>query len=501
MQPVHRRAVGRIAAAVLAPCLLVAGGIAGAAPAAADDNPGQPGGATATLDGLKTYANAVINQPDGTKDTISAGLFEMTVDGGGTLKTYCIDIGRNTVDKARYGEVSWSESSLNDNEKAGHILWILQNSYPQVSDLDALAEAAGIRAGRLTPKTAAAGTQVAIWRFSDGADVVAKNAAAEKLADYLEGAAQDVAEPAASLSLSPEAVSGKAGERLGPVTVDTNAASVSIGAPEGAEGVRIVDADGNVVTTAADGGELYFDVPEGTEPGSASLSAQAATQVPIGRVFSSIGEVKSQTQILAGSTESTVTATATATWANEGPIPAVTAEKNCVAGGVDLTVTNEGDETFEFTVGGETHQVEPQGETTVTVPVGEDQQYAITVTGTNGFEATFEGVLDCETEGTSGGGSTGGGDDTTGGSTGGGDGTSGGSTGGEDDTTGGTTGGGEGETPQEESKTPVGDGDLAATGSSSNTPLMIGAAFGLILVGGAVTLFLRKRKSSGVTGA
>ncbi len=85
----------------------------------------------------------------------------------------------------------WSGTSLGTNKDAGRIRWILQNSYPQVNDLAALARRAGTSG--LTEQDAAAGTQVAIWRYSDGAKVDAVDPQAEKLADYLEKSARSVA--------------------------------------------------------------------------------------------------------------------------------------------------------------------------------------------------------------------------------------------------------------------------------------------------------------------
>ena len=67
---------------------------------------------------------------------------------------------------AKYQETAWSGTSLGTNKDAGKIRWILQNSYPQVNDLAALAAKAGVQGG-LTEQDAAAGTQVAIWRYSD----------------------------------------------------------------------------------------------------------------------------------------------------------------------------------------------------------------------------------------------------------------------------------------------------------------------------------------------
>lgn len=462
MFQVRRRSAARLAAAILASGLVAAGAIVGAGSAVADDATPTAGGATAVLGGLKTFDDAVIHEDGGDRE-VSAGLFEMSVDGGGTIQTYCIDINHHTQGNAAYKEVPWSASSLHDNPDAKKINWILQHSYPQVNDLAALAGAAG--SGTLTEQTAAAGTQVAIWRFSDGVDVDAGDPAAEKLADYLEKTAQDTEEPEASLSLSPTAVSGKAGEKLGPVTVHTNADTVSVGlTPSTPSGVKLVDKDGKEITTADDGSELYFDVPAGTE-GTAALSVSATTTVPVGRAFTAVDST-SQTQILAGSSDSTVTATATGTWAKKGAIPAVSAEVNCAKGGVDVTAANEGDEDFTFQLAGKEYTVAPGASRTITVPVNEDQPYSITITGPNDFEKTFEGVLDCETAATTASASPSSSPSTA-------------SVGGTSEVT--TTTG----------------GNLAETGASSATPIIAGVAIALVVVGGGAVVLLRKKKPGG----
>ncbi|MFI0259986.1 thioester domain-containing protein [Streptomyces sp. NPDC017056] len=465
MISVKRRGAARLAAAVLASGLVAAGAIATAGPAAADEAAPVHGGASATLGGLKTYDQAVLHA-NGHDQRIGAGLFEMTVEGGGTLQTYCIDISTPTQQQAKYQEVPWSASSLHNNEDAGKIRWILQNSYPQVNDLATLAKKAG--AGSLSEKTAAAGTQVAIWRFSDHAKVDALDPAAEKLADYLHKSAQSLTEPEASLKLDPPAVSGKSGTKLGPVTVHTNAGSVTVSPAAGTPaGVKVVGADGKPVTKAANGTKLFFDVPAGAKDGATSLTAQAATKVSVGRAFTgSVGRVKSQTMILAGSSESTATATATASWKKQGAAPAVTAEKNCSKDGVDVTATNKGDAPFKFQLSGKEHVIAPGKSETITVPVAEDQAYEITINGEGGFKKTFTGVLDCKTAGTG----TGTGKPTPQPSPASAGGTSSGSTGGN-------------------------GGDLAETGSSSATPVIAGVAVALVVVGGGAVFFLRKKKA------
>ncbi|MEU8732115.1 Cys-Gln thioester bond-forming surface protein [Streptomyces sp. PB17] len=458
------RGAARIAAGALASALAVAGVVTGAAPAAAQDGArdgarGQ-GGATATIGGLKTHGTAVIHGEDGDHQ-VPAGLFEMSVEGGGMLQTYCVDIQNPTQKDAKYQETPWSGTSLGTNKDAGRVRWILGNSYPQVNDLAALAKKAGVRGG-LTEEDAAAGTQVAIWRYSDDTDVEAVDPQAERLADYLEKNARELAEPAASLTLDPPAVSGRPGERLGPVTVHTNAGGATVTPPVDAAAkgaVRVVDKKGEPVTEVGDGTQIFFDVPEDAEAGTAQLSVQASTTVPVGRAFAS--ESRSQTQILAGSSESTVAATATATWAAEGAIPALSAEKNCAEGTLDITALNKGDAPFTFELLDTEYTIAPGETRTVPVPLPEDRAYDFTIRGPAGFEQRFTGVLDCRTQSATLA-------DTT-------------HTLGEPVPTTVVT------------PSPAPNPNLAETGSSNATPLIGGAAIGLVVIGGAVLLFIRRR--------
>ncbi|MGW7065997.1 Cys-Gln thioester bond-forming surface protein [Streptomyces sp. NPDC054855] len=441
----------------LATGALAAGAIATAGPAAAEEVPQHQGGAVATLGGLQTYDQAVIRE-NGTSQQVPAGLFEMSVDGGGTLQSYCVDIQNPTQKDAKYQETPWSGTSLGSNKDAGRIRWILQNSYPQVNDLAALAHKAGARA--LTEQEAAAGTQVAIWRYSDGAEVDAVDPQAEKLADYLYKNARGAAEPRASLTLDPPAVSGRAGERVGPVTVRTDADAVSVTPPADAatSGVKIIGKNGKPVTSAANGSQLFFDIPEDTPDGSAALTVQASTTIPVGRAFAS--ETRSQTQILAGSSESTVSATASATWAKKGAIPALSAEKNCAESGVDITASNKGDRPFTFRLMGLKHTIEAGTSRTVTIPLQEDQAYDFTIKGPNGYEKRFKGVLDCRTEASAIGNKAEPVSDPS---------------------------------PASAGGTSTGVGDLAETGGSSATPMIAGIAVLMVVLGAAAMFFLRKK--------
>ncbi|MFC9931739.1 Cys-Gln thioester bond-forming surface protein [Streptomyces sp. NPDC127190] len=438
--------------------LVAAGLLSGAGTAAADTTPQTEGGATATIDGLKTFGEAVIHA-DGGDQRVAAGLFEMSVDGGGTLQTYCVDLHNPTQRGAHYQETSWSGTSLGTNRNAGRVRWILQNSYPQVNDLAALARKAG--AGTLTEQDAAAGTQVAIWRYTDGAKVDAVDPQAEKLADYLEKGARNTGEPQPSLSLDPPAVSGRPGDVLGPVTVHTNASGVTVVPPADAatSGVRIIDKTGKVLTSAQDGSRLYFDIPQDAAGGTAQLTVQASTTVPVGRAFTS--DSRSQTQILAGSSESTVSATVTAAWAAKGAIPAVSAHKNCAKGALDILVSDKGDQPFTFQLMGVEHTIPAGATRTVTVPLQEDQAYDFTVTGPNGFSRRFTGVLDCKTQGA---------------------------------ITTQTTEIQNNPSPASVGGTMAPDTNLASTGGSALTPVIAGVAIGFVVIGGAVLVILRKRE-------
>ncbi|MEU7012258.1 Cys-Gln thioester bond-forming surface protein [Streptomyces sp. NPDC046385] len=467
MFSVRRRGVARLAAATLVSGLVAAGSIAIAGPAMADDGEHGTGGATATLGNLTVWDRVTVAGKD---QPVAAGLFQMDVKPGGSIQTYCIDFRTEALKDEEYKEVGWEASSLHNNKDAGKIRWILQNSYPQVNDLAALASKVGAKS--LTKKTAAAATQAAIWHFSDGLDAKPVDTEAQKLTDYLEKEAQNLEEPKASLSLSPSSVAGKVGERLGPITVSTNAEKAVVSLTPGAPaGVKIVDKDGKVVTDVSNGSQVFFDVPAGTADGSAELSVKADTTVPIGRAFVST-RVKSQTLILAGTSTSTVAAKATGTWAKKGAIPAVSAEKNCAKGGLDITASNEGDEDWTFDLKGVEYKIAPGESKTITVPVAEDEAYDFTVTGPNNFSKTFKGVLDCKTatpgpkpsetpSGTPSPSET----PATGGA----------------GTTGSTTGG----------------GDLAETGGSSATPMIAGVAAALVVVGGGAVFFLRRKKTAG----
>ncbi|MER5558088.1 thioester domain-containing protein [Streptomyces sp. NPDC002506] len=461
----RKRGALRLATATAVTGLVAAGAIAGAGTSFADDKPAaSSSGVHATLKSASVTVGAKIDVNNhGKKTAPVGGLFELKVDNAGVIQTYCIDLNHETVDNASYKEVTWAESSLaNKAEAAGKINWILDHSYPKVTP-DQLSKAIGGK--DLTKDTAAAATQAAIWHLSDDVEAVPQDAAAAELTTYLLAKAENKPEPKASLGFDKDAVSGRPGSQVGPLTVQTNAKKVALGiAPGAAAGVQLTDVNGKVITSAVNGTQVYFKVPKGTADGFAKVTASAQTTVPVGRAFVSDGEIQSQTFILASTSVVPVTAVATAKWADQGAAPAVSVKKDCVKGGLDVSVSNKGTKDFDVVVLGKKLTVPANSSQTVFVPVAEDAKYDFTIA-----DQHFSGVLDCKTAGT---------------------GTPTPSSKPSPASAGGTSTGG--------SSTGTNGGtNLAETGSSSSTPMIAGAAVVLVLLGGGAVFFLRKKKTAG----
>ncbi|WP_371499719.1 thioester domain-containing protein [Kitasatospora sp. NBC_00374] len=461
---------------MLASSLAVVGGTfaAGAAPAPAAD--GESGsGITATIQPTMLSGPVQVDA----NHKIDGGLFTLLTSDGKKIQTYCIDVdhGVDIKGNIKYQESDWSSSSLGapgKAEAAGKIRWILEHSYPKL-DLETVKKAAGIT-GDFEKEDAAAGTQAAIWRFSDNKTTATPlDAEAKKLTEYLSGAANTgMPEPKPSLDLDPSSVNGKSGSKLGPFKLNSSAESVKLSLTDDASGgkVKLLDKDGKAVTTLngpiAKDTQLFLDVPAGTAAGSAKVSATATTVVQTGRVFLSVGytpEKHSQSMILAGSEEVTVTKTAQATWTQaKGPQLSASAKIDCAKNGVQVTVTNGGDEDADVTVApGKTVKVGAGKTETVLVPVAEDASYSIKVTGPN-FTKEFTGILDCKVSS--------------------------------------TTGGTGGATPSASPSTPVGNGttggpSLATTGGGSGTGIIAGVAGALVLAGAGAVFALRRRGRHG----
>ncbi|MFC1438783.1 Cys-Gln thioester bond-forming surface protein [Streptacidiphilus sp. N1-10] len=460
---IPQRGAVRIGAALLATGAFAAGALTTATSAAADQN----GSAVATL-GNVLHGQSVHIPGEGQG---AAGTVALTEDGQ-DLEVYCIDLYHGTSAGVKYQETGWDQSVLSDNPDRGKIQWILQHSYPVLS-ASALAQEAGV--GSLSQDEAAAATQIAIWHFSDKTDATSNDATTTAVAGWLEQNATDVSEPAPSLALSPASVAGKSGDKLGPITVTTNAKSVGLKltAPSG---VQLVDGNGQAVTSAGNNDKLYVKVPAGTDAGTAQLSASATTSLPVGRAFKAL-RGDSQTMILAGTAPVQVNASAAAQWAPQGAVPAANATEDCKQGGVDVTVTNGGDQPWTAQVNGKSVTVAAGAGQSVFVPVKEGDTYSITVTGPNGFSKTFTGALKCRPTG-------------------------GGTASSSSTPSAGASASASGSTPASgaAAPSPSASGGLAETGASSSTPVIAGVGAALLVLGGGVVFFLRRQRGGAHAG-
>ncbi|PSK97498.1 TQXA domain-containing protein [Murinocardiopsis flavida] len=256
---------------------------------------------------------------------IGTSLFKLQLKDGSTLLTYCIDYETRIRSGADYVEDQWANyPGKGEFSAPGKVHWVLQNSYPTV-DVAALAAKSKVRG--LDQKSALAGTQAAIWHFSNGKKFSERgnNPKVIALYDYLVKNAQDLAseEPHASLAIDPTQAEGKAGETIGKFTVTTSGKDLDF-ALEAPEGVELVDVKtGKPATKVNNGDQLGVKVPEGTAPGKASLSADVESTVGAGRLFKGVkGQRETQTLITAQTKSTKVTAGAEVTWtAGEKPSP------------------------------------------------------------------------------------------------------------------------------------------------------------------------------------
>ena len=270
-----------------------------------------------------TRAQYVDNFESGPTVQLSGGSIGTTIfnldveDSDSVLKMYCIDFETSIRGGAWYLEDDWANyPGKGDFAEPGKVHWILQNSYPNVG-----AEELGAEVGieGLDSRDALGATQAAIWHFSND-EVLEERGNNEDLKEvyaYLVSNAEDLSqeEPEPSLRITPSEASGNAGEVVGEFLVETNAPDIEIdlNAPEG---VELVDIDsGEPVDTIGDGDTVGFSVPEGAEAGEASFSLTGSATARTGRLFKGESDEPTQTLVTAEDSPVSVSADASASWA------------------------------------------------------------------------------------------------------------------------------------------------------------------------------------------
>ena len=275
--------------------------------------------------------------------------------GSDTEGAYCINFHSAPVTKQpeAYTESSW-ESAQIPAENLGKIRWILIHSFPSVS-ADSLLSAAGatVPAGAKSihhkdvhaADIAYAGTQAAIWNFSDNLplkpfdDVNDKSkvekqdvyAAIQQVFDFLVKNAKVEAEVKPFLRIDPATASGEVGTKVGPFTVASSGGDIKLSATGG----NLVDKDGKPVTALKTGGQVWVT---GDTAGKVTINATGSGTVSIGRVFTTGG--REQRLILAGTLGGPLSATANATMTPKTPQLPVTGASvtGALGGGLVLLV-------------------------------------------------------------------------------------------------------------------------------------------------------------------
>ncbi|NUS73093.1 MAG: Cys-Gln thioester bond-forming surface protein [Corynebacteriales bacterium] len=280
--------------------------------------------------------------------TSETHLFGVKLETGEKIDTYCIDVETRAKKGADYIEDDWKNYPGEGNFKANpkKVAWILHNSYPVKTDLAALALTSG--AGTLSKEQAIAGTQLAIWHFSNGAKIADGNSApVTKLYNFLTGPANTgVEEPKPSLELNPATATGEAGKLVGPIEVKSSVDKVTVALKDAPAGAKLVDEAGvEIKGDVTNGTKLFIQTP--AEAGEATITAKAEAPVATGRLFRGTDPKNpTQTFIVAKGEKIKVNASAKASWTvtpvTPSPTPSETPAPSPSApgeGGKDLPVT------------------------------------------------------------------------------------------------------------------------------------------------------------------
>jgi TQXA domain-containing protein len=242
----------------------------------------------------------------GTQGSFGTGMPGIEVNGK-ILSTYCIEFGGQIdADNPDMVEAPWDAYAKPGSSfiaNSAKINWILHKSFP-VSTIEQLTTQLAENGVTLDPPQekddlvleAVAGTQAAIWHFSDNKDLNPDNPTQTARFDknvlaiynFLIGP-QNVGlgtQPSPALEINPKTLTGDIGKLIGPFTVATTADKVALKTKVPA-GVKITDKDGKELAAAAitDGSEVFFSVPADATPGEGNFELSATAPVAVGRVF------------------------------------------------------------------------------------------------------------------------------------------------------------------------------------------------------------------------
>jgi TQXA domain-containing protein/LPXTG-motif cell wall-anchored protein len=309
------------------PLATLAAAALGGAIAIALSGTASAGTAAAAASGTWSSSGGVFvnNGVDGKTNILVAHL-SLTINGQAEV-AYCIDFSHDLSSAAKtYDEKNWSDATYPTTDALAKIKWVLGHGYPSETAAQLLADS-----GSSLPTSDAkindvvyAGTQTAIWSFSDptlfklGAYDESKQGAQRFTADEYAAvtaiyhhlttdAKSESTDAPGSLTISPATATGVVGAKVGPFTVKSNVGDATIKVTGG----KAVDKNGKDVTTVADGGQFYV-VADAVGP--VTIAATAEGTVPTGRIFVAHDGAKShQELVLAGTAGVPLEAAAAAT--------------------------------------------------------------------------------------------------------------------------------------------------------------------------------------------
>ncbi|CAL9656727.1 hypothetical protein SUDANB95_06794 [Actinosynnema sp. ALI-1.44] len=341
-----RLTLKRVGAAVLGASLVLASASLPAYAGAVKVTPHKP----ANQEGLEVF----LKEKDGHPTDVRLIGLKISEDGKETTaRAYCVELPTLLQDGTPLEEVAWDKhpnAGTKFKENGAKINWILHNSFPVVDE-----EALSKKLGRtFSDREAIAGTQAAIWHFSDGANLDKDNPTkldhtdgdgksdedVVALYEYLLAEAEKnpiPQEPSPTLEIDPKVVKGKAdGVPFGPFKIKSTASLVVFTANL-PTGVTLTDEAGDPLDDApASQGlaaqttdtelEAWVKVEPGTAPGKADFAVKASAELRHGRLFvSSDKEQKTQSLIIAEPTKVEVKDKVTAEW-TEGTQPTTPSE-------------------------------------------------------------------------------------------------------------------------------------------------------------------------------
>ncbi|WP_017547243.1 thioester domain-containing protein [Nocardiopsis prasina] len=260
-------------------------------------------------------------------DEVDTALFSLRVADEDSVRAYALVVDEEVRPRTAYVESAWADRpewtvTPGDSAPAHRANWVVSNSYPNVP-LPVLGAVSGVLF--LEETHAIAATQAALWNVLDGVELDPDTNHPDVMTLYaylVEGSADaESGTTSPSVEVSPAQTEAVAPEEpLGPLTVSSAGEGPVRLSLRGAPASWLVDAEGEEISQAHDGDEVYLDVDPAVPAGVVTLHLRGS-DVPLeeGRLFTGREGVRTQPLITAEPGSATSSTSATFTWRGEEP--------------------------------------------------------------------------------------------------------------------------------------------------------------------------------------